>query len=252
MEQSGTRSTIEPLDETFADLLKQPRDAYVSHYPDRLTIRQTGAAYVGDRLEIPTTPYGMTNGQTAIETFVVRSESPVVPTGNDQDLIALWQPPAQRMADQVLSACARFGIEVVEPGYLTVSALPLDLVSHEPHFDDDQYMPSDGVGLVAIAADHSGTRTTTMPIEVPPIPAGAPISLPADLQASFESGLHPSTESEPERIVVLPQFGQLHSGPVLTDLDPHILRTLYVLRLRTAGERLSLPGRRRQPRRDLR
>ncbi|MFW2381041.1 MAG: hypothetical protein ACN4GZ_04720 [Acidimicrobiales bacterium] len=235
MNQPGPNGAIEALDDRFAAALKECRDAYVTAVGDHLRIRQAGAAYIGEHFEVPATPFELTQGDPAIETFVVQAEKPIVPTGENQVLIELWQPQAQKMADLVLGACAAFGISLVEPGYLTVSALPLDQVNHEPHFDDDQYTPADGVSLVAIVGTHSGSRSTTEPILVPAVAPGAPISLPPDVLAAFDEGNHPNVQSHPERVIVLPQFGQLHSGPVLSDVDPHTLRTVYVLRFRTAG-----------------
>ncbi len=226
---------IQPLDDDFAEILKEPRAGFVTPAQAGLSVRQAGAAYIGGRFEVPVTPFGLTGGEPAIETFVVHADGPIAPTGENHDLIDLWQPSAQLMADAVLAACARFGIELVEPGYLTASALPLNRVSHEPHFDDDQYTPSDGVSVVAIVANHAGTRTTDVAIEVTDLAAGAPISLPPETQDSFDNGRHPSEESEPERIVIFPQFAQLHSGPILTNLDPSVLRTLYVLRFKNRG-----------------
>jgi hypothetical protein len=237
---------IQPLDDAFAEILKEPRAGFVTSTQVGLAIRQAGAAYVGGPFEVPVTPFELTNGEPAIETFVVSAAGPIVPTGENQDLIDLWQPSAQLMANEVMTACTSFEIELVEPGYLTASALPLDRVSHEPHFDDDQYTPTDGVSVVAIAANHAGTRCTTLPIDVAAVPAGAPISLPGETQDRFDEGHHPSEESEPGRIVIFPQFGQLHSGPVLTTVDPTVLRTLYVLRFKTAGE--STPTSRRSRR----
>jgi hypothetical protein len=226
--------------------LNEPRDAYVVPCADGFSIRQAGAAYIGGRFELPGTPFQLTNGEPAIETFVVRSGSSIAPTGDNHDLIDLWQPSAQLMADMVVAACANFGIELVEPGYLTASAVPLDRVSHEPHFDDDQFSPSDGVSIVAIVSNYGGTRCTTVPIEVPSVPPGAPIALPAQTQDSFYEGHHPSEESEPKRIVIFPQFAQLHSGPILANTDPTVLRTLYVLRFKTPGR--GTPTHRRQRR----
>lgn len=240
------RRMIQPFDSVFASALKQSRDGLVSRLDRGLSIHQAGAAYIGAQFEVPVTPFGLTEGNPAIETFVVEVGAPIVPTGENTELIDLWQPSAQKMADAVLEACDEFGIKLATPGYLTASALPLDQVSHEPHFDDDQYTPSDGVGIVAIVGNYGGTRCTAAAIEVPAVPPDAPISLPTELQNRFDRGDHPSVESEPERIVIFPQFGQLHSGPILTDLVPRQLRTLFVLRVKTASARdAAFPPKRR-------
>jgi hypothetical protein len=210
-----------------------------------MSIHQAGAAYIGTQFDMPVTPYRLTQGHPAIETFVVEPDAAIVPTGENTELVDLWQPAAQMMADEVLAACEQFGIELVTPGYLTASALPLDQVSHEPHFDDDLYTPADGVAIVAIVANHGGTRCTTTAIEVPTAPPGAPISLPVELQNRFDRGDHPSVCTDPERIAIFPQFGQLHSGPILTDLVPQTLRTLFVLRLKTASAHQPPPPKRR-------
>ncbi|NNE96713.1 MAG: hypothetical protein HKN24_11865 [Acidimicrobiales bacterium] len=237
------------LDSAYAAVLRQPRARFVTETPDGASVLQAGAAYVGERFEVPTTPFEITGGEPAIETFVVCRDQPISPTGENHELITLWQPAAQRMADIVMAACNRHGIDLVEPGYLTGSALPLDQVSHEPHFDDDHFDPADGASLVAIAATHGGTRTTTTPIEVASSPPGTPLVLPDTVQDRFDRGEHPSVESEQGRIVIFPQFGQVHAGPILPELDQNTLRTLFVLRFKTAGDpEQARPQRRRRTR----
>ena len=236
--------SIAPLDAGFAELLKQPRSAYVSRMPDGIQVLQTGGAYIGDSLSVPTTPYELTDGEAAIETFVCGPNQPVVATGDDDRLIELWSPFAQVVSDAVYAAAFQFDIALEGPGYLTASALPLTAVSHEPHFDDDQFTPTDGVSIVATVSTHGGTRCTTTAIDLPFSPSGAPISVPQALQNDFDSGRHPHVEGEQGRLLVLPQFGQLHSGPNLEDLDPGTLRTLFVFRSRTASTVVAAPRRR--------
>ncbi len=172
---------------------------------------------------------------TPIETFEVRGDGSVEPTGDDDSLIELWQPAAELMAAAVQELMSDHGITPVGPGYLTTSALPLGHVSHDPHFDDDLYSPASGVGLVAIAATHAGTRLGIDPIEVPTLRPNLPIELSPELKGRFDSGQLPSVQSDPDRIVVFPQFGQLHSGPNLESIDSDEIRTLMVLRFQTAG-----------------
>ena len=227
--------SIAQLDTSFAELLKQPRDSFVETTPSGIRLRQAGGAYIGGELLVPPTPYELTGGQSAIETFVCAPGEAVIATGDDDRLVALWSGLAQVIADAVYSAALRFGIALEGSGYLTASALPLPAVSHEPHFDDDQFIPNEGVSLVATVSSHGGTRCTTEALELPSTPAGTPIAVPQTMQDDFDSGRHPHVEGDQGRLLVLPQFGQLHSGPNLEAGDPETLRTLYVFRSKTAG-----------------
>lgn len=227
--------TIAPLDASFAEILNQPRSAFVEPVANGVRIQQTGGAYIGDRLAVPTTPFEMTDGEPAIETFVCGPNEPVAAMGDDERLIELWHAFAQQMADAVYEAASEFNISLEGPGYLTASALPLPLVSHDPHFDDDLFVPTDGASIVATVATHGGTRCTTDPIELPAPAVGAPLAVPPETKDWFDGGPHARSEAEQGRLMILPQFAQLHSGPDLESGDANTLRTLYVFRCRTTG-----------------
>lgn len=238
---------IAPLDASFADVLKQPRSAFVEPIDRGIRVTQTGGAYVGAELDVPITPYDLTQGEPAIETFVCGPGEPVVAMGDDDQLKELWSGFAQVVADQVYEALERFGVQLEGPGYLTASALPLPSVSHDPHFDDDLFVPNDGVSIVATVSTHGGTRCTTDSIEFPTTSPGAPITVTQDLKDRFDSGQLTWVEGAQQRLLILPQFAQLHSGPNLEHGQESELRTLYVFRCRTTGVSAA-PQRRRRGR----
>jgi len=196
-------------------------------------IRQSGGAYLGAELIVPVgdVKYISANAEAKIETFLVDSEGVCTPTGTDQPLIELFLPAATEMAGQVLTALSELGVKVTNPAYLTASATPQSAVTTTPHFDDDQYLANDGVGVVAIAASGAGPLIAAAPIPCLAPLDGLPIALDDRAVADFVSRSLEVNQAAANRIVVFLQFGQLHSGPDPADLSAP--RSLLVFRAAT-------------------
>ncbi len=198
-------------------------------------MHQTGCAYIGDAFDIPDLSDGFPGlTEPIIETFIVDAGGGCTPTGSDLSLIDAVAPLALDMATRTLQALGEFGVELAEPGYLTASVSPTDQVTALAHLDDDRFIPTDGVGAVAIAGDGNGPRLAIDPVAHGPLRPNLPVEIPEDVVAGFGDGRLRLQQAEPGRIVVFPQFGQLHSGPPAEVLDLAApVRTLLVFRLGT-------------------
>lgn len=153
-------------------------------------------------------------GDLVLETFMVGADGVATPTGDDPAMAAWWQPQVDRLVGVVRQAADASGIELAWPAWVSASCTPLDEVIHTPHLDDDQLVPTEGVGLVAIAASHAGPRLAAEPIRC------APPRAPAPIEVGDESlGSDPQCFAA-DRVVVFARFGQLHSGPTPDDLAP--------------------------------
>jgi len=220
------------LSSEFAQDLKLTKQQWFATSPEG-QIRQSGGAYIGAALNVPVgdVKYISANAEAKIETFLVDSEGVCTPTGTNQTLIELFLPAATEMAGRVLTALGELGVTITSSAYLTASVTPQSTVTTTPHFDDDQYLANDGVGMVAIAASGAGPLIAAAPIPCLAPPDGLPIALDDRAVADFVSRSLEVNQAAANRIVVFPQFGQLHSGP-----DPAGLsgpRNLLVLRAGT-------------------
>lgn len=181
---------------------------------------QTGACELGDFV----LPEVSSNGETSIETFAVSEDGDLEPLG-DPAIAAQWMPAAESFIATVLDSLSEAGVEVVAPGYLTASLTPVDEVNGELHFDDEQVDDGAGVGVVAIVATHDGSRLVRTPIGC----TRADHSLP--LEASTAPADAHIQRCDADRIIVFPQFAQLHSGP--GPLAATGMRHMFVFRAAT-------------------
>jgi len=220
------------LSSEFAQDLTLTKQQWFATSPEG-RIRQSGGAYIGAGINVPVgdVRFISANTEAKIETFLVDSEGICTPTGTNRPLIELFLPAATEMAGRVLTALGELGVTITSPAYLTASATPQSTVTTTPHFDDDQYLANDGVGVVAIAASGAGPLIAAAPIPCLAPPDGLPIALDDRAVADFVSGSLVVNRAAANRIVVFPQFGQLHSGPDPAGLSAP--RNLLVLRAGT-------------------
>lgn len=215
------RSTAErepqAIDSEFARLFRSRKADFIVGLDGeaRCGIRQTGGAYLEGRFDLPDVDWDLPGCEPLIETFVIERDGSCTATGSDPRLIGAWLPSVERMSRRIGEVIAELAIELQSPAYLTASLSSLDEVIDTPHFDDDQYAPNDGVGFVAIVGSHAGTRIATEPIACGPLRPGFPVEVAASVLNSLASGQLAAQETAPERIVVFPQFGQLHAGPTV-------------------------------------
>ncbi len=200
------------------------------------TILQPGGAHLPGTFPVPHIEQGLDGRsitEALIETFVVSPDAELSPTGQDAELIEAWLPTAASFARSVIEATLRADVAIEGDSYLTVSLTPCDQIIGDPHFDDDIYAPDSGVGLVAIAANVGGSRVACEPIvSNPPLP-GIPLDVPDETFEAFTAGRLSLQQSAADRIVIFPQFAQLHAGPRLADAGVAGVRSLLVFRAAT-------------------
>ncbi len=196
-------------------------------------VAQTGGAYLPGRFTVAGPDHDRAETEPHIETFLVERDGTCSPTGTDRRAIEAWSPAVEAMTTTVIECMTRLGVALDEPAYLTASSSTAAAVTGTAHVDDDQYRPEDGVGFVAIVASHLGPRIAVSPIAHRPAAASLPLQLDPDAVASFERGGLAHQQAAAERIVIFPQFGQLHAGPSPGTIPTGSVRTLLVLRAGT-------------------
>ena len=208
-------------------------------------VRQLGSTVLPEPFPVPAPtwddPVAPRGGDAVIETFVAKVDGSAAGTGGDAEVIAWWGPQVEAMVRRVVTELASHGVELADPIYVTASATTLDRVTSLAHFDDDQFHPDAGPGLVAIASSHRGPRVARGALPAPTPRAGAPLGLDeATLSAAFELDGGPSASivvqaTDADRLVLFPRFGQLHAGPTTAadGLPADQIRNLLVLRADT-------------------
>ncbi|MEM7274600.1 MAG: hypothetical protein AAF547_16050 [Actinomycetota bacterium] len=255
---TGPGSGVEPvaappppsIDEAMADALRWSKADLVAAGGDALP--QLGARDLGSFAGIDiladaddglvTLAADATAEGAVIETFVATDGS-CTPMGAPTALVEAWRPLAAALAERVRAAAEAAGIRIADTGYVTASLTPSDQILGDPHLDDDQFQPSAGLGLVALTSTSGGTRVAAEPIDCPTPRPGLPLTVPDRVIADFAAGSIACHQAEAGRIVLFPQFGQLHAGPRLVDGPPG-LRSLLVYRVETIA---TAPDRRSGP-----
>ncbi|MEM9655571.1 MAG: hypothetical protein AAGA65_26025 [Actinomycetota bacterium] len=224
------------FDATNAASLRITKSAVLKTGPNGSSqAAQFGGGYLEGTIDLPEPPPGLARGPH-IDMFVCGADGSCEPTGSNQDLIALWQPAVQDFAGTVYSAMAAAGVTLAPVAYVTASLTPGTDIIGDAHFDDDQYLPDAGVGLVAILGSDAGPRVATEPIAVVDARPGLPMAVEETAFARFAAGRLAHQQAGPGRIVVFPQFGQLHAGPALAATDPTATRRLLVMRAETVPD----------------
>lgn len=195
-------------------------------------ITQTGGVIIDQNFVLPDVTDHVT-ALPSIETFVVSADGSVTSTGTDGDLNNAWQPIVERLAAHVLAWAQASGVEIVGDSYVTASVTKANEVNGEAHFDDDQFNPQSGSGLVAIVGDRDGPRIAAEPIPHVDIHAPRPVVATEALKTAFAEGEIGSIAYGPNELVALPQFAQLHAGPGCCGSASEV-RHLLVYRASTA------------------
>ncbi len=225
------------LDAEFAQHFGRTKASLIDAASDTDLAIQTGGAYLPGVVSMPDATHMAVARETRIETFIVSADGDVSPTGSDADLIELFTPTATEVARRILASCTQNDIILEGDSYLTASVTPVSEVIGDPHFDDQQFDAADGVGLVAIVADIDGSRVATEPVIHAGASTGLPLEVNDEVFEAFAVGDIAQQHTAANRIVVFPQFAQLHSGPPLastTTGDNGNVRCMVVFRARTA------------------
>ncbi len=217
---TGKLPTTEPtspsdLDGAYARYLTMSRAELVALTPEPGTLHQTGGAHLPGPFVVEPLELSEPITDSLIETFVIDGDGHCSATGTDDSLNAQWMPAVSAMASKVIAELALHQVSIDWPAYLTASLTRIDQVTTTPHFDNDQFIPNAGVDVVAIAANYDGTRMATSPITSSNPRPGLPVTLDQAESARFLDGTMATQQAAPDRIVIFPQFGQLHGGPIL-------------------------------------
>lgn len=230
------------LNREFAQHFGLTKQELLDRVPDADLAFQTGGAYLPGELSLPSLSTVPDVPETRIETFIVSPDGQASATGTDTELIDAWMPAVDGLIQRIRAACIEMAIALDGDSYLTASITPLPEVLGVPHFDDQQFNADDGVGLVAIVADLDGSRVATEPVPHHPSQPGMPLQVDDAVFESFAVGDITQQHTDANRIVVFPQFAQLHSGPPLAEAEaepePDGVRAMLVFRARTTPKKV--------------
>ena len=182
-------------------------------------IIQSGGEVLDANFAVPNVSASVEVSPPSIETFVVsksvsKGAVSVMPIGMHVELNEAWMPAVTAMAEAVVGWLDEHGISLAGDAYITTSITAASEVNGEAHFDDDQFAPQSGAGVFAIVADLAGPRALTAPLPYPQLTAPHPLTVDDELKAEFENaGLLDPISFGANELVLMPQFGQLHSGP---------------------------------------
>lgn len=178
-------------------------------------IIQSGGEVLDSSFAVPDVSSMTGVSPPSIETFVVSNGGQTVtPIGSNDVLNDIWMPAVTAMCEAVVGWLDAHGISLEGDAYITTSVTVASEVNGEAHFDDDQFAPQSGAGVFAIVGDLAGPRALTAPLPYPMLKAPHPLTLDDELKAEFsnDGSLNPISFGAGE-LVLMPQFGQLHSGP---------------------------------------
>lgn len=221
------------LTREFAHHFGLSKQELLDQIPNADMAFQTGGAYLPGVLSLPKLALLSESLETRIETFIVSPGGLTSSTGTDIEMIDAWMPSVEALIQRIQASCAEMEIVLEGDSYLTASVTPLPEVIDVPHFDDQQFTADDGVGLVAIVADLDGSCVATEPVPHHPAQPGMPLQVDEAVFASFAAGEIAQQHTDANRVVVFPQFAQLHSGPPLAETETDGVRAMLVFRARS-------------------
>ncbi len=177
------------------------------------SIAQTGGEIIDADFRLPTIESEIVQSFPSIETFVAADDGTISAMGTNRDLITAWRPAVDALVQQMRGWASANDVELVGDAYVTASITPAGEVNGEAHFDDDQFVPDAGVGLVAIVGDLGGPTVASTPIPHAPVRPHQALEVDEQVALAYAQGAFERIDYGPNELVALPQFGQLHSGP---------------------------------------
>lgn len=199
----------------LADVLRMTKRELLELDPAEGSMCQPGGAILADRFDLPDLNRLFSDlDEALIETFVVDADGACIPTGSDRRVADALGPAAERLANLSRTELGRMGVMIGWPAYINASITPLDQIPNDPHFDDDQFNPDDGVGVVVTAADGAGTRLALSPLPLQPQRRGLPWAVDPSAVAEFLAGHLDVQQVGANQVMAMARFGQLHAGPV--------------------------------------
>ena len=217
------------LDKRYAAILQSTKKDFVSVTGADTYLVQHGAARIST-IGWPGWPTRLRTVEPVIETFVAGPEH-VTATSSNDPFVGAWAPLAAWLNNTVRTALEEVGFLLAGVAYVTASLTPSGMLEGVAHLDDDQFVPSESVSMVAIIGELAGPRMATKPIGHPPLRQMASLAFASETLDAFASDTMDHCASDADELVVFPQFGQLHVGPAahhVAQLAP--LRQLLVMR----------------------
>lgn len=203
--------TPDELDAQFARVLAARKSDYVSGPDDELQVSQHGAAVIATS-DFPGWVGGLESSDTVIETYVA-SEAGITATSDNQPFVDAWMPLVSWIDNQVRAALHRFDLVLTGDAYVTASLTETASLEGLAHMDDDTFAPDAPVGVVAIIGQWVGPRVATAPVAHAPLRPMSQIIFDDETLADFGADRIDHVASDPDQLVIFPQFGQLHAGP---------------------------------------
>lgn len=203
------------------------------------SIAQSGGEAIDDNFALPTIDRQLVATLPSIETFVKSTDGTVSAMGSNDALNSAWMPAVEAAAQRVGNWAKDAGVELAGDAYITVSITSAAEVNGEAHFDDDQFSPDSGTGLVAIVGDRGGPSVAAHPLPHDAVRPHQPLTLTDEHVDNFADGGFGRIDYGPNQLVVLPQFGQLHSGPGPCGSADEVRHLLVYRAATVAAEQLS-------------
>lgn len=199
-------------------------------------IAQSGGEIVDDTFVMPSIEMSVAGPLPSIETFVVSRTGEISAMGTKEALNAAWMPTIERLVAGVHAWVEAAAVELTGDAYVTASLTAASNVNGEAHFDDGQFEPTAGAGLVAIVGDLDGPSVASEPIPHDDVRPNQPLADDNEMKMAFDEGDFGRIDFAPNELIVMPQFGQLHSGPGPCGAATNV-RHLLVFRSATAPTR---------------
>ena len=177
------------------------------------SIDQSSGLVIDDDLRLPEIHSEIRGPVPSITTFVVSVDGTVSSTGDNVELNEAWMPAVVAVTQRLQNWADTSRVELDGDAYVTASVTGAADVNGDAHFDDDQFDPPSGAGVVAIVGDLAGPSVASEPVPHGGLRPHQALTLTDEATAAFANGGFGRVDYGPNELVVMAQFGQLHSGP---------------------------------------
>ena len=204
-------TNIRELDEDFAAVLLRSKADFVTTTDRDARIAQHGAAAISSQ-DWPGWPGGLSSHEPIFETYVA-SGTEITATSDNEPFVSAWYPLVTWIHHTVRDRLSSLTVELDGDAFITASLTATGSLEGIAHMDDDTFVPTDSVGVVAIIGDLAGPRIATGSLEHGPLRPMSQIVFDESQLDEFAAGRLDHCRGEANQLVVFPQFGQVHAGP---------------------------------------
>lgn len=199
------------LDTAFASVIQSTKADFVTELESSALIAQHGAATI-EADDWPGWPADLASTDPVIETYVAGRDD-VTATSDNDPFVAAWRPLAEWVNTAVRSALDGVGAELEGDAFVTASLTATELLEGAAHMDDDTFVPTESVGVVAIIGELAGPRVATAAVKRAPLRPMSQVTFTTEQLDDFAADRADHCRCDANQLVVFPQFGQLHAGP---------------------------------------